>query len=533
MNTTFRQSAAIVWFAVLPLLGQVQRQQEIAPLRNWATPLYWQPAAEETAAGGFKPLITANATNLPVGSNALVFVGMTPCRIVDTRAGAGFTGAFGPPNLMGGASRTFPVQASTSCSIPAIAQAYSFNVTVVPSGPLGFLTMYPTGQPRPVASTLNAPQGQVVANAAIEPAGSSGAVDAFASNNTDLVIDINGYYAAASDPNLNTGLGPLALASDTSGKYNTAVGGGALAFNTTGSENTAEGVDALNFNQTGNYNTAVGYQALASNAATGNTAIGAQALNANTVGAYNYAGGDGSLFLNTTGSYNVAAGTGALVSNRTGSSNVGIGFNTLANNDTGSSNVAIGGSAGASLTTGDNNIIIGSNYGAAGMANTIIIGDGVNQSRAFIYGIRSVTTGNANAVPVLIDNNGQLGTASSSRRFKEDISSMDDASSGLLRLRPVTYRYKKPYADGSKPLDYGLIAEEVAEVYPDLVATGADGQIETVQYQKLTPMLLNELQKQHARVQAQEEKITLLENRLTALESLLAAKPASAPLVQQ
>lgn len=113
---------------------------------------------------------------------------------------------------------------------------------------------------------------------------------------------------------------------------------------------------------------------------------------------------------------------------------------------------------------------------------------------------------------VVIDSNGQLGTVSSSRRFKEDIRDMNDASSGLLRLRPVTYRYAQPYADGGKPLDYGLIAEEVAEVYPDLAARGADGQIETVQYQKLTPMLLNELQKQ-------ARTILRLESRLAALES--------------
>src|SRR5205823_1095093 len=116
--------------------------------------------------------------------------------------------------------------------------------------------------------------------------------------------------------------------------------------------------------------------------------------------------------------------------------------------------------------------------------------------------------------------NGQLGTASSSRRFKEDIFDMGDASSGLLRLRPVTFRYKKPYADGSKPLDYGLIAEEVGEIYPDLVSRSADGKIETVQYHKLAPMLLNELQKQQQRAAEQDERIRSLENRLANLETM-------------
>ena len=121
---------------------------------------------------------------------------------------------------------------------------------------------------------------------------------------------------------------------------------------------------------------------------------------------------------------------------------------------------------------------------------------------------------NVSGVPVMVDPTGQLGTVSSSRRFKEDIQDMGDASSGLLRLRPVIFRYKQPYQDGSKPVDYGLIAEEVAQVYPDLAVKGADGQIETVQYQKLTPMLLNELQKQ-------AEQIRSLEDRLAALEALL------------
>jgi hypothetical protein len=124
-----------------------------------------------------------------------------------------------------------------------------------------------------------------------------------------------------------------------------------------------------------------------------------------------------------------------------------------------------------------------------------------------VAGVSGVATGLNNAVPVLIDSNGQLGTISSSRRFKEDIHDMGGASEGLMRLRPVTFRYKKPFDDGSKPIQYGLIAEEVAEVYPDLVARSADGQIETVKYQVLDPMLLNEVQRQHAEAQRQQAEI--------------------------
>ena len=123
-------------------------------------------------------------------------------------------------------------------------------------------------------------------------------------------------------------------------------------------------------------------------------------------------------------------------------------------------------------------------------------------------------------MPVVIDSNEQ-GTVSSSRRFKEDINDMDTVSSGLMRLRPVTFRYKKPFADGSKPIQYGLIAEEVADVYPDLVVHSADGQIETVKYHVLDSMLLNELQKEQKQVQEQVERIRVLEARLAVLEKAL------------
>jgi hypothetical protein len=145
----------------------------------------------------------------------------------------------------------------------------------------------------------------------------------------------------------------------------------------------------------------------------------------------------------------------------------------------------------------------------------------INRTSFFAGGIRGVTTGNNDAIPVVIDSNGQLGTVSSSRRFKEDINDMDTVSTGLMRLRPVTFRYQKPFTDGSKPIQYGLIAEEVADVYPELVAHSADGQIETVKYQALNSMLLNELQKEHKQVQEQAEAIRLLEARLVVLEKAL------------
>ncbi len=168
---------------------------------------------------------------------------------------------------------------------------------------------------------------------------------------------------------------------------------------------------------------------------------------------------------------------------------------------------------------------ISASLGAASDSGVIRIGASGSQTSFFAAGVSGTTTGLSGAVPVVIDSNGQLGTVSSSRRYKEDIQDMGEASSGLLRLRPVTFRYKQPYQDGSNPIDYGLIAEEVADVYPDLVAHSSDGQIETVQYQKLNAMLLNEVQKQHRQIQEQKEamtsEISALNARLSELEKLL------------
>jgi hypothetical protein len=225
---------------------------------------------------------------------------------------------------------------------------------------------------------------------------------------------------------------------------------------------------------------------------------------------------------NSTGSQNTASGGYVLESNITGNSNTAVGNAALSSNIIGSNNIAIGLEAGVAITTTSNNIDIG-NGGASSDSGAIRIGAAGVQFSTFIAGIYGVTTSASNAVPVMIDSNGNLGTISSSRRYKDDIQDMGDASSGLLRLRPVTFRYKKPFNDGSKPIQYGLIAEEVAEVYPDLVARSADGQIETVKYQVLDSMLLNELHKQNAMIDVQREQIRSLEERLGKVEAALGA----------
>jgi len=235
---------------LIPITVTAQVQPEAALLKSWAAPLYWQPTKVESVGAAQSDTSSNVVIDATAPPNSLVFVGMTPCRVVDTRPTSGFSGAFGPPNLVGGASRTFPIQSSPNCSIPAIAQAYSFNITVVPPGFLDYITVWPTGQPRPNASTLNGYVNTVIANAAIVPAGTSGAVDVFASQTTDLIIDINGYYAAqngitlaqgtAAAPSLSfsgdpgTGIfsnGPGILNIGTAGTSRIGVGNGIVSIN--------------------------------------------------------------------------------------------------------------------------------------------------------------------------------------------------------------------------------------------------------------------------------------------------------------
>jgi hypothetical protein len=225
----------------------------------------------------------------------------------------------------------------------------------------------------------------------------------------------------------------------------------------------------------------------------GDTAVGISAL-ALGGGGDNTATGNSALFF-TTGSGNTGNGAFTLGDLGSGSNNTAIGVNTLDALNTGSSNTAIGANAGINLSSSESNNIDINNAGATGDAGIIRIGTSGTQTATYIAGIYNTTTGSSTTSMVVVDNNGQLGTVASSRRYKEDIHDMGTASDGLLRLRPVTFRYKKAYADGSKPIEYGLVAEEVAEVYPDLVVSDKDGQPETVQYYKLDAMLVNEVQK--------------------------------------
>src|SRR4029077_8589371 len=301
----------------------------------------------------------------------------------------------------------------------------------------------------------------------------------------------------------NTATGGSALFSNATGDFNTASGDEALFANTTGSQNTATGSAALSSNTSGFGNTANGFQTLLNNA-TGNfnTASGAFALQSNTTGDINIATGQQALFNNTTGDENVAVGASALFNNITGTDNIAIGFGALLNN-TGSGNVALGSLAGSNLTTGNSNIDIGNLVaGVAGEANTMRIG--LSQFRTFIAGIRGVTTGQPNAIPVLIDSEGQLGTMSSSRRFKHEIKPMDKVSEAVLALKPVTFNYK---SDNTSTPQFCVIAEQVAEINPNLVVRDQNDEIYTFRYDAVNAMLLNEFLKEHHKVEELEATV--------------------------
>jgi Chaperone of endosialidase len=310
----------------------------------------------------------------------------------------------------------------------------------------------------------------------------------------------------------NTALGWSSLKSLTTGSFNTGVGAGTLVLNT-GDENTATGVGALLLNTTGGSNTANGALALFNNTTGGfNTANGDSALQSNTTGGENTANGAGALNQNTTGSQNTANGYNALASNVVGGRNTANGFAALALNTTGSNNIALGAVAGQNVTTGDYNIDIG-NIGAAGDANTIRIGDD-NQGSTFIAGIYGVSVA---GLAVAMDSSGRLGTVGSSRRFKKEIKPMDKASEAILALKPVTFRYKKEI-DPAGTSQFGLLAEDVEKVNPDLVVRDNDGEIYTVRYDAVNAMLLNEFLNEHRRVQKQTQKIQEQETTIAELK---------------
>ena len=313
----------------------------------------------------------------------------------------------------------------------------------------------------------------------------------------------------------NAAFGQGALYYNTTGEFNAAFGQTALYKDTTGEGNTASGANALINNTTGNENTATGYGALGNNTtASGNTAMGAAALSANTVGVDNTAVGFLALEVNTANE-NTALGTNALYSNRAGAGNTASGYGALAHNKSGRYNIANGFQAGYNLTTGSYNIDIG-HLGVAAESGIIRIGTSGQQTQAFIGGIENAqVTGSA----VYVSSAGQLGVLASSERFKTAIAPMGSDTSKLGQLRPVTFKLK---SDSTGTRQYGLIAEEVAKVYPELVIRNEQGRISGVRYEELAPMLLNEVQQQQRKNAALDEHIAAQDAKIRQLTAQLA-----------
>jgi hypothetical protein len=317
---------------------------------------------------------------------------------------------------------------------------------------------------------------------------------ASAANTLDIATSGVNRVSVSSGGNVNLLTGDLNLAQGD-------IRAGGTLFVQSNGNNTALGLNALVSQTIGQRNTAVGFNALA--AYTGdyidyglNTAVGFRAMAGDVIGLGNTAVGDSAL-LNNNGNDNTAIGTGAIAGMTSGSNNIAIGVNS-----------------GYNTTTGSNNIWLGS-IGSPTQSDTITIGQ--TQTRTAIAGIYGKATIGA-PVAAVVDVYGVLGTVASSRKMKDDIRDMGDDSEGIMSLRPVTFRYKQAYADGSRPLQYGLIAEEVAAVYPNLVAYSSTGETVTVQYHLVNAMLLNEVQKQQRQIEAQAALLAELAARLAKLE---------------
>jgi len=356
----------------------------------------------------------------------------------------------------------------------------------------------------------------------------------------------------------NTAVGSQALISVSSGAANTAVGSNALLNNvaeaqtalgafalqgqTTGCCNTGIGYASLSANSTSQESTAVGFQALMVSNASFNTAVGASAAVSTSTGTANTVVGAQAFFANQTGTNNVAVGDSVLRTAVGSHTNVGLGHHAGINLSAGNSNVLLGGfagvnlgvasgnvmigtSAGQSLTNGTNNVYIASPGGASVESNTIRIGNPSVQTAAFMAGISGVNV--SGGVGVFVNASGQLGTSASSRRFKQDIAAIERARDVVQGLRPVQFHYKPEFDDGSQVLQYGLIAEEVAEVDPTLVVT-VDGEPQTVRYHFLPPLLVAEVQRlereralQEARLAQQDATIAELTRELAGLRKAL------------
>jgi len=551
MIATRRGRAVSMLFLVPALLiAQGARERQVVPLKPWAAPLLWQPSAAEAQAAGARadspPAGVTPKAQTPAG--ALVFVGMTPCRVVDTRAGMGFIGAFGPPSMAGGASRTFPIQASTTCSVPASAQAYSFNVTVVPPGPLIYLTVYPTGQPAPNASTLNSFQGFVVANAAIVPAGTGGSVDVFVSDPTDVIIDINGYYAPQAGVTLAQG-SASAPSLSFSGDAGTGIysgGAGSVSIATGGSNSLTVAANG--------------------NVGIGTSSPGAPLQVAPTANRDSIWFGGGSVSYATPPVNGGLVGRGGTSDYRLdiqdGNGRVNQYWNAyvdIPGTPTGPHPdpkyiVSGEGAARQSLNV-PGAAIFEFDSAPPGNAGDVInwialaqLSAGSNiffsptGNSADLYITAAGATGFGTTTPrdkVEIDGDLRVGscvkniggtqiagTCPSDERLKKNIEPFAPVLSKLAQLQPVHFDWRAdefPDYHFGDSRTYGLIAQEVEKQFPELISEDQQG-FKSVNYSELPLLLLEGIRDLNAQNRSLQDQNRKLEERLAALEAALAAK---------
>jgi hypothetical protein len=494
-------------------------------LRAWATD-HTIPFASILNYAAVPGLNLANGIIVPVrqdleGSDISVQADATGVDlVVDV---VGYFSDFAPGQVvrsLSGQSDTLALAGSNGLSVSAGSGTVTVSSNATPTNTLGAIVSRDgsgnfsagtiTGNLNGTATSATT-AGNFSGTLAGEVTGAQGATlvsNAVPANTANAVVrrDASGGFAA----------GYLALPNTTPSTGALTMGGSRFLHNF-GNQNTFLGASAGNTNMTGQSNTGVGTNVLLYNRAGGfNSAFGTGALGSNTDGANNAAFGTSVLASNTTGGGNSAFGINALLSNVSGNSNSAFGISALFNLTSGDSNIAIGPAAGELLTSGSSNNIYISNLGAASESNTIRIGTVGTQTAAFIAGISGATS--ASGVAVLVNRSGQLGTTTSSRRFKDEIADMGGESDVLMELRPVAFYYKPAY-DETRTRQFGLVAEEVAAVAPQLVLSDKEGKPQTVRYHFVNAMLLNEVQKQRARIQD-------LEGRLTRLEALVSSGPA-------
>jgi hypothetical protein len=442
-------------------------------------------------------------------SQGLIFTAIQPCRLVDTRVAGGAL-VPGTPRLFNavgvGSAGSLSGQGGNpgGCPIPGFSdipqvQAVLLNVVAVTPAGAGDLRAWPSDQAAPTASIINYGAGLTLANAVVIPVrqdhqGGDITVQADVSA-SQLVADVLGYFADSSPTSVN-GTDALFLGAKSG---NPPLG--------TGAEVTAIGVFSLRNNTSGDFNTGLGTSTLSTNTTGGsNTALGALALFSNTTGTANTAVGVSSLSTNATGQGNTGVGVNSLLMDASGTGNTAVGAGALNGSSSGSNNVAIGEDAGGDIFDGESNNIFIANTATMGDNGVIRIGTPGTQFSTFIAGISGATS--ASGIEVLVNTSGQLGTTTSSLRFKQDVADMD-AADVLMRLRPVTFHYRPEVDDGSHLLQYGL------------VQFGRDGRPEGVRYHFVNAMLLDEVQRQHRRIAEQDAHLRGQDAELAALRGQL------------